>query len=80
MPYVLGGFSINYKLEPGNGESLVLDAILGFGIRVEDFFPLPVFCEGRYAIDLTPAFEQGFNDGVKSVNSNSISFALGISF
>jgi hypothetical protein len=79
-PYVLGGCSINYNLEPGNGESLVLDAMFGLGTRVEDVFPLPVFCEGRYAIDLTPAFKRGFNEGIENVKSHSISVALGISF
>jgi hypothetical protein len=79
-PYSLAGFVVLNNLDPKYGEALVLDATFGAGIRADALLALPVFIEGRYSVNITPALSSGKYVGIDYIKDNSIDLAMGISF
>lgn len=78
-PYAISGFNVNYS--PDSWAAwLAFDATFALGIRTDGIFPLPIFVEGRYSVDLSAARDQSLDMGYKRIDTNLFDIAIGIIF
>ncbi len=79
-PYLVAGTGANLNFDLLSTDPIVFDAIIGAGVRANQFFPLPLSIEVRYSTDLTPVYDPYMSFGLDRVNSNSLDIIVGVSF